>query len=297
MGAAPKLTADDILGRLDELPTLPAIIHELSQVINDPMSSTTEVEKLMTKDQSLTTKVLKLVNSSYYAIPGGVSNLGRAIAYLGYDTVHQLALSSSILQTLNIKGPPEFNVKEFWKHSFGVAIAAETIGRKIRHPTPTDLFTCGLIHDMGKVAYYTLAPGDFLEIVRKAETGNISFAEAEALIEAPRHTLIGYRLAQKWRLPTQIQAVIKQHHQKDPNIRGGLSTDLNHTVDVVYLANLLIHAMKFGNSGHHKMTGAPVDVLERLGINPQTDLKKILLEIKTNLDRAGEFLHVLEGAG
>lgn len=295
MGAAPKLSADDILNKTDELPTLPTIVQELTQVINDPMSSTSEVERLMSKDQSLTTKVLKLANSAYYAIPGGVSTLGRAIAYLGYDTVHQLALSASIFSTLGVDASnSEFSVKEFWRHSFGAAVAAETIGKQIRHPSPADLFTCGLVHDMGKIAYFILAQDDFLQVVRTAKADGTSFADAETKLEAPKHTLVGARLALKWRLPSQIQAAVKQHHQRDATIRGGLSADLNRTVDVIYLANLLIHAMKFGNSGHSKVVGAPVDVMERLSINPQTDLKKVLLEIKQNLERAADFLKVLE---
>lgn len=293
MSAAPKISTEDILSRTDELPTLPIIVQELTQVINDPMSSTGEVEKLMQKDQSLTTQVLKLANSSYYAIPGGVSTLGRAIAYLGYDTVHQLAISTSIFKVLGTKETDGFSVRQFWMHSFGVAIAAEVIGKQIRHGSPADLFTCGLVHDMGKIAYLQLSPEGFQQVVDLAKKKSISFYDAEAELEAPRHTLIGARIANKWRLPSHIQAAIKQHHQRDPAHRG-LSADLNRTVDVVYLANVLIHAMKFGNSGHTKETGAPVDVMNRLSLDPKSDFKRVLHEIKENLDRASDFLKVLE---
>lgn len=295
MGAARLLTADDILNRLDELPTLPTIVHELSQLISDPMASTAEVEKLMANDQSLTTKVLKLVNSAYYAIPGGVSNLGRAIAYLGYDTVHQLVLSASILDALANDPPIKFDVTDFWKHSLGVAIASETIGKFIRHPMPSDLFTSGLVHDMGKVAMLTIAPEQFEALVACATEKSISFVDAENLLEAPRHTVIGHRLAQRWTLPSQLQAAVKCHHVKEPNLRGGLSADLNRTVDVVLLANILVHALKFGYSGHKKILGAPVDVMERLGMKPDMDLKKLLTDLRTNLDRAADFLRVLGG--
>ncbi|MGE3387961.1 MAG: HDOD domain-containing protein [Bdellovibrionales bacterium] len=295
MAAARKLNPDDLINRLDELPTLPTIVHELSQVINDPMSSTAEVEKLMANDQSMTTKVLKLVNSAYYAIPGGVSTLARAIAYLGFDTVHQLVLSASILDALSTDKKTSFDLNEFWKHSLGVAVAAETIAKFVHHPLPADLFTCGLVHDMGKVATFTLASDEFLVVVDHANEHKISFAEAEQVLEYPRHTVIGNKLATKWSLPSQIQAVAKHHHQADPGLRGGLSGDLNRSVDIVFLANLLTHALKFGNSGHQKILGAPVEVMERLAINPQGDLKKLLLEIKGGLDRAADFLRVLGG--
>ncbi len=294
--AEKKLSSDDILSRLDELPTLPTIVYELSQLINDPMSSTAEIEKLMSTDQSLTTKVLRLVNSAYYAIPGGVSTLGRAIAYLGYDTVNQLVLSASILQALDKKGPSLFDFNEFWKHSLGVAVTAETIGRFVRHPVPSDMFTCGLVHDVGKVALYTLDNATMLEVVNKAMAENKSYHDAENELDVIRHTSIGHKLAQKWKLPMQIQSVIKYHHQKDAALRGGLSADLNRTVDVVYMANLLTHALKFGNSGHNKIIGAPKDLMERLSIHPDGDFKKLLVEVKDALDRAADLMRAL-GAG
>ena len=83
MAVAQKLNEEYISEKVEELPTLPTIVYELTQVINDPMSSTKDVESIMENDQAMTTKVLKLVNSAYYAIPGGVSNLARAIELIG----------------------------------------------------------------------------------------------------------------------------------------------------------------------------------------------------------------------
>jgi len=294
--AAKKLDHDYIVNKLDELPTLPSIVYELTQVINDPMSSTSDIEKIMANDQSLTTKVLKLVNSAYYAIPGGVTSLSRAIAYIGYDTIQQLVLSSSILQTLDVKdGPSTFDINEFWKHSIGVGIAAETIAKFTRHPTPSDLFTAGLVHDMGKVALFSIAPDIVVEISNMANDKKIIFFDAEKSIDVPNHSMIGKLLAEKWRLPVQLQAVIKNHHIKESNLRGGLSADLNIAVDVVFLANLFIHALKFGNSGHNKILGAPKDVMERLTIDPQKDFKQLISDIKLNLDKAADFIRVISG--
>jgi len=292
---AKQLTSDLILTRLDELPTLPTIVYELSRVINDPMSSTSDVEKIMSEDQSLTTKVLKLVNSAYYAIPGGVTSVSRAVAYIGFDTVNQLVLSASILKALETKGPQRYNMNEFWKHSIGVGIAAETIAKFVSHPTPADLFTCGLVHDMGKVALYTIDSELMLSVVERAQNFDISYIEAEGHLDIVPHTKIGQMLAQKWKLPLTIQATIAFHHQKEINQRNGLQGDLHRNIDIVYLANLLTHAMKFGKSGHDKIFGAPRDVLDRLTLNPGTHLKPLLTDIRVNLERATDFLRVLGG--
>lgn len=293
--AAPKqLTQEAIVAKLEELPTLPSIVYELSRTINDPMSSTSDVEKLMANDQSLTAKVLKLTNSAYYAIPGGVSSLSRAIAYIGFDTVNQLVLCASILKALETKGPQRFDMNEFWKHSMGVAIAAETVAKFVRHPLPADLFTCGLVHDMGKVALYTIDVESMLLIVKTAKAEQLSYSDAENKLGLPSHTVIGQLLAQRWQLPPKIQSVIKHHHSKETAARE-LTDEQNLNVDIVYLANLLTHALKFGNSGHDKVFGAPKETLERMTIDPDRDFKTLLQEIKVSLDKAQDFLRVLGG--
>ncbi|MCC7405474.1 MAG: HDOD domain-containing protein [Bdellovibrionales bacterium] len=293
MGAATKLNHEFLLTKLDELPTLPTIVYELSQVISDPMSSTTDVEKIMQNDVSLTTKVLKLVNSAYYAIPGGVSNLGRAIAYIGFDTVHQLVLSASIINALDTKGPSEFDMNQFWTHSVGVGIAAETIAKTVGHSLPADLFTCGLVHDMGKVALFTIDRESMLAIVQKARGSELSYLEAEQAMGLPTHAEIGKMLGEKWRLPQQIQAVALHHHQENNMKRGGISSDLNQVVDIVFLANLLVHALKFGNSGHSKILGVSQDVMKRLTVGSNTEFKTLLKQIKTNLEKAADFIRII----
>jgi len=295
MGAAEKMLPQMIVDRLDELPTLPSIVYELSRVINDPMSSTSDVERIMANDQSLTTKVLRLANSAYYAIPGGVSNLQRAIAYIGYDTIHQLVLSASIIKALDTGGDNhDFDLKQFWRHSLGVAMAAETVARHVGYKTPADLFTCGLVHDMGKVAIYLIAPDSFSASVAFARDKGLSLLEAEELLESPKHTFIGAQLALKWRLPTQIQAVAGHHHQKAPNLRGGLSSEMSLVVDIVYLSNLLVHALQFGHSGHSKVLGVPKDVLERMHLNPDK-LKDLIASIKDSITSAENFLKIIGG--
>jgi putative nucleotidyltransferase with HDIG domain len=261
-------------------------------VINDPMSSTSDVEKIMANDQSLTIKVLKLANSAYYAIPGGVSSLQRAIGYIGYDTINQLVLSASIVNALNAKSSDQFNLNEFWKHAIGVAMAAETTARFVHYKTPSDLFTCGLVHDMGKVATYMIAPETFIETVEFAKAHGLSLHEAEEQTGAPKHTYVGKELATKWRLPGLIQAAAAHHHQKETNLRAGLSSEMNNIVDIVYLSNLLIHALQFGHSGHVKVLGVPKDVLERMRLTPDK-LKELIAKIRESITNADNFLKII----
>lgn len=299
MGAAEKADADftrkslhQITEKLDELPTLPSVVYELNKVINDPMSSTSDVERIMSSDVALTTKVLKLANSAYYAIPGGVSSLQRAIAYIGYDTINQLALSASIIKALGAGSKAQFDIPAFWKHSLGVAMAAEVTAKEVKYKTPSDLFTSGLVHDMGKVALYIVAQEQFLASIAQAKATQMSLLEAEEALDVPRHTQVGYELSSKWRLPYHLQISVSHHHTREPSARGGLSPEGNQIVDIVYLSNLLVHALQFGNSGHGKVLGLPKDVLERLSISAER-LKSLLASIKDKIQNAEGFLKII----
>lgn len=293
MSAAEKISYDRIIAKLDELPTLPTVVHELSRIISDPMSSTGDIEKVMEKDQSLTAKVLKLANSAYYAIPGGVKTLARAVAYLGYDTVNQLVLAASIFDSLKVKGPPPaFDINKFWQHSIGVGMASEVIAKQIKYKNPSDMFTCGLIHDIGKVALLVVEMETLMAISQAASEKNLSFDEAEDQLGFPKHTVIGQMLAIKWNLPVQIQSCVRYHHQRETNMRGGISVEMTQQVDIVMLANLMIHALKFGNSGYNKVVGAPKVLFERLNIGV-ADLPKVTKDIQAALQSADNFLKLI----
>ena len=103
-------------------------------------------------------------------------------------------------------------------------------------------------------------------------------------------------LGEKWQLPKSFIAVARYHHEKELTKRGTLSSDLNQMVDIVMLSNLLVHALKFGNSGHAQILGAPNEVFERLMINPKTDIAVILKNIKTSLDNAADFIKMIGSA-
>ncbi|MFK8138568.1 MAG: HDOD domain-containing protein [Bdellovibrionales bacterium] len=291
MGAK-KITYDDVTNRLADLPTLPVVVQELNRIIADPMSTIKDVEEVMLQDQSLTTKVLTLANSAYYAIPGGVSNLSRAIGFLGFDTVHQLVIAASVFSSLKIKGEPNFDLIAFWKHSIGVAIASEVVAEHIKHKTPSDLFTCGLVHDMGKIAIAMLDIDLLDEIATHAKSNNLSFIESERQLESMTHTRIGKLLGEKWKLPNSVQNCILHHHTYDVKLRTGLSDEMNQYVDIVILANLLIQTIRFGNSGYKKKMGAPKEVLQRLSIAPN-EIPELVKSFKEPLSKAEGFLKIL----
>jgi len=285
---------EKILKQLEALPTLPNIIYELGRVINNPRSSATEVSKILECDQSLAAKVLKMVNSAYYGVPGGIGDLDRAISYLGYDAVNQLVLTASVFTNLNKPGNAKFNLAEFWKHALGVAMGSETIAKWTKFHSLHECFSSGLLHDLGKVALYLVAPNTLDEIIEKAAKDAISIIEAERQMGTLLHTHVGALLAKMWKLPPTIEMSILYHHESDSRKRNIMKADINHVVDIVYLSNGILHQLDFGNSGHSIKIPPNEMVLKRLNIT-EAQMPLILKDIERNLETVDDFVNIIAG--
>ncbi len=292
MGAAKKLTNESVMDRIEELPTLPSVVYEVTDIINDPSSNTADVEAVMSKDPSLTTKVLRMANSAYYGIPGGVSTLSRAIGYIGYDTVQQLVFSASVIDAFRIGTGAQFDPTQFWRHSLGVAMASETISNLQGRPNTPEIFTGGLIHDIGKLVLFTIEPETLETTISHALKRGMSLFQAEMELELPTHTMIGEQLAMRWKLPNTLQGMIRHHHDMDLKSRGKVFPETNAMIDIVFLGNRIVHALKFGNSGHKTIEGIPQEMLARLNLDSEA-LKKLISEIKIQLESADHFLKAI----
>jgi putative nucleotidyltransferase with HDIG domain len=293
--AAKNLTSkpevEVLLHKLESLPTLPSVMYELNRLINDPTSNAGDVTKVMEKDQSLTVRVLKVVNSAYYAIPGGITSLHRAIAYLGYDTINQLVLAASVFKVMNRVSASKFNLNEYWKHSVGVAMTAETLAKWCNHKNPAECFTGGLLHDVGKLALYHVASNDWDAIVNEAKEKNITVTAAETNLHFLSHTEVGALLAKLWKLPPVIESVILNHHEQNLSKRVA-SAEINHTVDIVILANKMVHDLDFGNSGHNQKIPVDGTLLKRINLN-SIQLPLILKDVLRNLSNADDFIKII----
>jgi len=275
-----------LLEKLDDIPTLPAIAMKVNDLLNDPDSSAADVARVMKKDQALTAKVLKTVNSSYYGIPGGVTDIQRAIAYLGFNTMAHIILSLSVFSTLDVKGTNDFSISEFWKHALGVAIASELICKEAEVGKPEEAFTCGLLHDLGKIVLFMIHKPTFIACVQRAKNEGISFLEAEQLIDIRSHTYFGQVIADKWGLPSIISDTIHYHHVDVSELQTVIPSH-KPMIHLVGLADEMVKSLGIGDSGDKVEDFSPHEIpdvfLERAGIQ-----KVIVNEVRGMLFREME---------
>ncbi len=267
--------------KLDLIPSLPPIIHKLTELIRDPAVEVSQIAAVMEQDPGITAKVLKLVNSAYYSIPGGVANLQRAITFLGFNTIYQVILSASSFSSF--KDLVGDTVSNFWYHSFGTAIAAREIANKISFPHPDTCFTAGLLHDIGKIALAMVDPQKWNEIVHiTSNDTQKSFSDAEEQVYVPYHWELGKSLAEKWKFPESIVLAISLHHDYPEDFPENIEPPARMIVNVVQLANQMTH---FAGYSTVEGDGEEVDsnIVKEFGLDNIT-LDKILDFVEAEVD-------------
>src|SRR5262249_5252030 len=193
-------------GGMDTLRTLRFVAMKVGELIQDPRTGARQIADLLRQDVSLSAKVLRLANSSYYAVSGGVSDVVRAVNVMGMNALHQLVLSVSVMGALRTPAGSWRAAKPLWLQALGVGPCAEVTARRIRPPDPGLCFTAGLMHDLGKVALANTEPLQFVAAFQDAKRLSEAMIAAERAKGLPTHDLVGVRLAPRWRLPAALSA-------------------------------------------------------------------------------------------
>ncbi|HEY1405903.1 MAG TPA: HDOD domain-containing protein, partial [Spirochaetota bacterium] len=176
-----KKRIEQIISNLDQLPSLPMVVTKIINMVNDPEVDFKKVADEISKDQAITTDILRICNSAYYSKGKEISSVDRAIVTLGIKEVKDIVVISTTKQIL---GKPiigyDLDKGELWKHNLVVAMLAKkmALDKKKRMIADT-IFTGGIIHDVGKTVLALFVANTFKEIIATAQEKHIPFTEAE----------------------------------------------------------------------------------------------------------------------
>jgi len=260
-----------LVKNMGDLPTLPSVFIAVNKMLSNPRTSAVDVGQVVSSDQVITSKILKIANSAFYGFSNRVNTISHAIAVLGFSSTKNIVLTTSVLSTLNTKIPIKgFNLAAFWKHSVAVGAIAKLIAKETNPQMQEEAFIVGLLHDIGKLILAICAPEDFAECLKIAANKNCLFLEAERQVFGIDHTDIAGWMSDKWRLPTEMATVITNHH-KD------LAASGVHVrfVAVVKLADVLARGLQLGYACDYTVPIIENDILSLLSLTPKM-LDKIL---------------------
>ncbi len=275
---------------IKNLPTLPIIVGRILEVADDTGASANELAEIVSKDMSVSAKVLNLANSAFYGFSRRITTIPQAVVVLGFDTVRSLALSVSVFETLKASEEGvSFDREAFWIHSIGCGSGAKLIAKGLGYKDTGTFFVAGLLHDLGKVILDTYFNELYQEVVEEMVEEERSALDAETDILDIDHAEVGGWLAARWKFPEVLVSPIAYHHNPIAAEEQYLKECL-----IVHLADTLIKRAKIGLCYETEISEPHDMVHSHLKLSSQ-DISGLEEAIHSERDQINEFFGQLSG--
>ena len=212
-------TARVLLNKFENIKTLPHVAIHLSKLISDENSSMQEFEKIIKMDPTLVLRLLRSVNSSYYGLRQKVDNISRAVIFIGMKNLRNMVVTEALKDIfMQSSNNDIFSRRLLWLHCAAVSICGQMISERIFEQEGEDAYLCGILHDIGMIVEDQVAQDLFFQVCKTYEPETRSITDYEREIIGTDHCKLGYLLAHDWKLPTEVQEGIKQHHKALENV-------------------------------------------------------------------------------
>ena len=213
------MSSADVFAKIEDmggLPSLPQTLLQVQKIVTDDRSNADDLAECILKDQALTMRVLKVVNSAMYQRRSRqqVGTVRLAVIVIGFETVRKLALGLSVFDMMSKLSRSPMLV-DIARHSLITAAFAEILAEASGMVEPEEAFVTALIHDVGKVVLLECSP-DTMDQVLRDEADGLPALEAERRHYGLTHPRAGRRLAARWQLPVALQNAIGDHHDIEP---------------------------------------------------------------------------------
>lgn len=270
-----------IIERADALPSLqPAVVRLVSAMADDRLG----LEALalhVESDPALTARILAAANAGLYG-SHAVATITQAIALLGINRVHDIAVNNAMLEVFSDCDVPD-SLRHVWLDSVAAAICAEEVAaetganRSIAH-------VAGLLHDIGKLLLYAVLRKDYLDVLAHVTQSGRSISEVEREMLGVDHALVGSELARAWQLPEVIAEAILGH-----TVSLAPSVVRSPMADIVNVGMVIAHALDLAGRHDNRVPGLDDETWLRTGLKWEC-LPVLLARIEGRFMAAREML-------
>ncbi len=255
-------SAEQLIKHFQEVSTLPQVVARLTHLINDTHSTLQDFEQIIRMDPVLVSRLLTLVNSSYYGLVHRVDSISRAIALLGMKNLHNIAVTEAIHGMFHIRGDNHsFSLKRLWKHCAGTAICAKMIAERIFSLNGDDAYLVGILHDIGLIVELQETAEPFLRAFGELSAEKPSITLLEQHYIGTDHCEIGYLLACKWQMAPALAEAIRDHHS------DSLDLEPQSPCGILQISEYLLSQLDLGIKEH-----VPIHIAPRLETHIQDNL-------------------------
>ncbi len=233
-------SADQLLKKFSNIKTLPHTAMKLSKMISEDKSSMEDFEAVIKLDPTLVLRILKMVNSPYYALRNKVSSISEAVVYIGMESLRNMITVEALKDIFSSStGSKYFSRPHLWMHCAAVSICSQMISEQIFGKNGDDAFLCGILHDIGMVVEDQLEHDLFFSVCSNFNPETDSFTKKEMEIIGTNHCLIGSQLSAYLKFPAEVQDGIKFHHKKSENF------DPSSIAGIIKLAHYMVERLNY----------------------------------------------------
>jgi HD-like signal output (HDOD) protein len=231
------------VGEISQIATLPEVTFRIIRLVEDPDSTAQDLNHVISNDPALGARILKVVNSAFYGLPGQIGSINRAIVLLGLNAVKNIAIAASLAKLF--RGGQisrSFNARDLWTHSIGVATATKLLATKIDLGLPDEAFLAGLMHDVGIMVEIQARRMQFIQAVERLEhDSTLTLRRAERTFLGADHQQFGEALCRAWKFPASFSFVTGHHHEP-----WDLPADSRILASLVYVSDIAVAASGVG---------------------------------------------------
>ena len=255
---------------ISHIATLPEITVKVVELVEDPKSTAQDLHKVISSDPALCSRILKVVNSSFYGLPGQIGSINRAIVMLGLNAVKNIAIAASLAKLFRGGDlTATFSARELWTHSNLTAGAAKMVANSLRLGLADEAFLAGLIHDIGLMVEMQADRNKLIEVLRRvgADSKGVPATDlvaAENAVFEANHQEFGAGLCEKWKFPKSFAMVTGFHHRPME-----VPAESRTLTALIYVADRLAADTGMGFRQDLLNTNIDPEVMEFLKLTPE----------------------------
>jgi putative nucleotidyltransferase with HDIG domain len=239
----PPPSLEELTGRLAGMKIMPDVSRRVLDMVADGECTTPQLADAIGQDQALATQLLRVANSSFFGLSGTVSSLTVAVSVLGFRAIRDHVIAAGARGTYRRFGITE---KMLWSHATASGIAARLVAEQVERGLRDDAFLCGLLHDLGKVAFVNECPDAYTEVMMAVYNEGLSSVAAERRVFGYTHTALGAVMSERWKFPGILTRSIACHHADEEEVPCASDARLARVMACVGVANDACKALGLG---------------------------------------------------
>lgn len=280
--AAVEQLCQAAIAEISHIATLPEVTMRIIQLVDNPDSTAQDLNRVISNDPALGARILKVVNSAFYGLPGQIGSINRAIVLLGLNAVKNIAIAASLAKLFRGgRIAANFDARSLWTHSVATATATRLLAKQVGLGLPDEAFLAGLIHNIGILVEIQARRAQFVQAIEMmAAKPGLTLRDAETVALGANHEQFGAALCRSWKFPSSFAYVTGYHHHP-----MDLPAKNRTLAALVHVADVLVAKMELGFTQGTEVTEVSPELLAQLNLT-QVQLDEAMAAVPEAMEEA-----------